>query len=296
MIRPLNPETDAEGVVEIIHETFPITTTTVESWRQQHAGMPPRAKHAGWVAIVDGAVAGRGEAVLKWFSDSGSAFAGVSVRRAFRGRRIGASIWEHVERHLDELRPTHVTTMFVETPEGVAFARARGFTEQRAEAMSCVDPATVALPTENAPFQIVPLREVTPDEVYEVDMITTQDVPMTDAVNQMPFDEWLQAIWNRPTITLDGSFAAVADGRVVGFTILAANLERSRAFTEHTGTLSTYRNRGIAERVKRASLTWAAANGIRAAWTTNDETNAAMLAVNRRLGYTPRLRHVEYQR
>ncbi|MFL6067808.1 MAG: GNAT family N-acetyltransferase, partial [Gaiellaceae bacterium] len=177
MIRPLNPETDAEGVVEIIHETFPITTTTVESWRQQHAGMPPRAKHAGWVAIVDGAVAGRGEAVLKWFSDSGSAFAGVSVRRAFRGRRIGASIWEHVERHLDELRPTHVTTMFVETPEGVAFARARGFTEQRAEAMSCVDPATVALPTENAPFQIVPLREVTPEEVYEVDMITTQDVP-----------------------------------------------------------------------------------------------------------------------
>jgi GNAT superfamily N-acetyltransferase len=296
MIRPLNPETDAEGVVEIIHETFPITTTTVESWRQQHAGMPPRARHAGWVAIVDGVVAARGEGVLKWFSDSGSAFAGVSVRRVFRGRGIGASLWEHVERHLGELRPTHVTTMFVETPEGVSFARARGFSEQRAEAMSCVDPATVAPPGGDALFRIVPLRDVAPEEVYEVDMITTQDVPLTDAVNQMPFDEWLQAIWNRPTITLDGSFAAVADGCVVGFTILAANRERGRCFTEHTGTLSTYRNRGIAERVKRASLAWAATNGIRAAWTTNDETNAAMLAVNRRLGYETRLRHVEYQR
>jgi GNAT superfamily N-acetyltransferase len=296
MIRPLDPETDAEGVVEIIHEVFPITTTTVESWRQQEAGTPPRARHAGWVAIVDGVVAGRGEGVLKWFSDSGSAFAGVSVRRGFRGRGIGASLWEHVERHLAELRPTHVTTMFVETPEGVAFARTRGFSEQRAEAMSCVDPTAVAPATAEAPFRIVPLRDVTPAEVYEVDMITTQDVPMTDAVNQMPFDEWLQAIWHRPTITLDGSFAAVAGGRVVGFTILAANLERRRAFTEHTGTLSTHRNRGIAEHVKRASLAWAAAHGVRAAWTTNDETNMAMLAVNRRLGYTPRLRHVEYQR
>ena len=296
MIRPLNPETDAEGVVELIHEVFPITTATVESWRQQHAGMPPRARHAGWVAIVDGVVAGRAEGVLKWFSDSGSAFAGVSVRRAFRGRGIGASLWERVEGHLDELGPTHVTTMFVETAEGVDFARARGFAEQRAEAMSCVDPATVVPAAEEAPFRVVPLRDVAPEEVYEVDMITTQDVPLTDAVNQMPFDEWLQAIWNRPTITLDGSFAAVADGRVVGFTILGANRDRGRCFTEHTGTLSTYRNRGIAERVKRASLTWAAANGIRAAWTTNDETNAAMLAVNRRLGYTPRLRHVEYQR
>src|SRR3954451_11014988 len=186
--------------------------------------------------------------------------------------------------------------MFVDTPEGVAFARARRFSEQRAEAMSCVGPTTLPAAADETPFQVVPLRNVDPEEVYEVDMVTTQDVPMTDAVNQMPFDEWLQAIWNRPTITLDGSFAGVADGRVVGFTILAANLERRRAFTEHTGTLSTYRNRGIAERVKRASLAWAAAHGVRAAWTTNDETNAAVLAVNRRLGYETRLRHVEDQR
>jgi GNAT superfamily N-acetyltransferase len=89
---------------------------------------------------------------------------------------------------------------------------------------------------------------------------------------------------------------AVVDDRVVGFTILAANIGRGRAFTDYTATLAEYRNRGIADRIKRASLAWAAANGIRAAWTTNDETNAAMLTVNERLGYRTRLRRVEYLR
>src|SRR5580765_807090 len=92
VIRPLNPETDAAGVVELIHEVFPAGTTTPESWLQQHASIPPRARHAAWVAIVDGTVAARAEAGLKWFSDTGSAFAGVSVHPAFRRRGIGSDL------------------------------------------------------------------------------------------------------------------------------------------------------------------------------------------------------------
>ena len=260
--------------------------------------MPARARHAGWVAIVDGVVAGRGEGVLKWFSDSGSAFAGVSVRRAFRGRGIGASLWERVERHLDELRPDACDDDVRRDAEGVdvrACARLRRATRRGDVLRRSGDRRSRSRATHR--FEVVPLRDVAPEEVYEVDMITTQDVPMTDAVNQMPYDEWLQAIWNRPTITLDGSFAAVADGRVVGFTILGGESRprtlRSRSTRERCRRIATAES---PNGVKRASLAWAAANGIRAAWTTNDETNAAMLAVNRRLGYTPRLRHVEYQR
>ena len=52
-------------------------------------------------------------------------------------------------------------------------------------------------------------------------MITTADVPMTEAVTDLPFDEWLDTIWRRPTITLDGSFAAIEDDRVVCITMLA---------------------------------------------------------------------------
>jgi GNAT superfamily N-acetyltransferase len=296
VIRPLNPETDAEGVVELIHEVFPAGTTTVDDWLHREAAVPSRAQHAAWVAIVDGAVAGRAEATLKWFADSDAAYAGVAVRRPFRSGGIGASLWERAERHLERLAARRVTAMFVESPEGVAFARARGFAEERAETLSCVDPSTVHAAPPDSAIRLVPLRDVSPEAVYEVDMITTPDVPMTDEITDMPYEEWLEMFWRRPTVTLDGSFAAIVDDAVVGFTLFAANTERGRAFTEYTATLAAYRNRGIADRVKRASLAWAAAQGIRAAWTTNDETNAAMLSVNDRLGYTSSLRRVEYLR
>jgi GNAT superfamily N-acetyltransferase len=61
-----------------------------------------------------------------------------------------------------------------------------------------------------------------------------------------------------------------------------------------TGTLPEYRGRGLALAVKLASLRWAAARGVTRVFTSNDETNAPMLAVNRRLGYRPVGRGVEY--
>jgi GNAT superfamily N-acetyltransferase len=97
-------------------------------------------------------------------------------------------------------------------------------------------------------------------------------------------------------LTLDGSFAAVEEGSVLSFTMLTADLESRRGFTDSTGTMPQARGRGLATAVKLASLRWAAANGITSVWTTNDETNAPMLAVNGRLGYRPSARRVEYAR
>jgi GNAT superfamily N-acetyltransferase len=296
MIRPLDRERDAAGVVELHHEVFPASAASVESWLQQEASIPARARRAAWVAVEDGTVVGRAEATLKWFSHSGSANAGVSVREAYRRRGIGGRLWDVVERHLAELAAPHVTSLFVESPAGVAFARARGFAEERAETLSFVDPKTIAPAAEDLSVQVVPLHAVAPEEVYEVDLVTTEDVPVTDAVDRVPYEEWLDMVWRRPNITFDGSFGALVDGRLASFTLLAASVERGRAFTEYTATRPEFRRRGLAERVKRASLRWAAANGIRAAWTTNDETNVPMLALNERLGYEVRLRRVEYLR
>jgi RimJ/RimL family protein N-acetyltransferase len=69
-----------------------------------------------------------------------------------------------------------------------------------------------------------------------------------------------------------------------------------RATNMFTGTLREFRGRGLGLAVKLASIAWATENGITSLVTTNDERNAPMLAINRRLGYVPAGRQVEYLR
>ena len=63
-----------------------------------------------------------------------------------------------------------------------------------------------------------------------------------------------------------------------------------------TGARAAYRGRGHALAAKLASIEWAASNGVTKMVTYNDATNAPMLAINRRLGYRPAGRRVEYLR
>jgi RimJ/RimL family protein N-acetyltransferase len=60
--------------------------------------------------------------------------------------------------------------------------------------------------------------------------------------------------------------------------------------------MRAHRGRGLALAVKLASIEGAARNGITQLATRNDEENEPMLAVNRRLGYRPAARRVEYAR
>jgi hypothetical protein len=56
---------------------------------------------------------------------------------------------------------------------------------------------------------------------------------------------------------------------------------------EFTGTAPAWRGGGLARLAKLAALHQAARAGIRWIGTANDQNNAPMLAVNRRLGHQP---------
>lgn len=292
IIRQLDLERDAADCTAIYQEVTPYTTAGVESWLHNQRTTPERAQHGQWVAEVNGRVVGFSFAGLKWFSTTDSAYASASVLSSHRRHGIGAALWERADDHLRALGVTRVTSMFVEEPRAVAFAHARGFAEDRAESLSAVEPTRVQPPDGD----VVPLAELDPRDVYAVDEATTPDVPMSDQVGSFPYDEWLEGIWRRPAVTHEGSFGALVDGRLAAFTLLAVNRDLRRGYTEYTATLREFRGLGLAERVKRASLSWAAANGIERVWTTNDERNAPMLRVNERLGYVMSARRVEYVR
>ena len=104
----------------------------------------------------------------------------------------------------------------------------------------------------------------------------------------MTLESWRRLYWDQPTIDRDLGVAAVADGIVVASTFLFADRDTGRAMNGGTGVIPACRGRGLGLLVKQHSLARAAAAGITLVTTQNDDTNAPMLAINRKLGYRQR--------
>jgi GNAT superfamily N-acetyltransferase len=292
-IRELDPERDARDIIQMIRETWPTAVVTERSWLHQHRSVPARAEPRWLVAQSDERVVGRADVYRNFFSkETGRAFVGLGVRIDHRRRGIGGALYEAALEHARSLEADGLLTSFFENPDGVAFAHSHGFREVRAERESILDPRSVA-ETPPAETDLRPVKKVDLRDVHRIDAESTLDVPATETIDDIPYDEWLQHVPAHPLFTDEGSFVAFVDGEPAALSIVLADLETGRAANMYTGTLRAYRGRGLARAVKLASIRWAAEHGIESMVTTNDETNAPMLAVNRRLGYRPGGRRVE---
>ncbi len=275
-------DADADGCVAVGRAAVPYTLQDVRVWRHRLAAAPAQSGLAGWVALEEGRIVGSAHAFLAWWAgrkDSGWLMLHVDPSAARRG--IGTRLAQLVEGHLQELGARDVRAHTDETH--LAFAERLGYEVASRKRISAVDPRTVrgepAVP-------VVPLADIENrlDELYRLDLETTKDMPNEGAFT-MPFEQWTKDVWEDPLLSREGSFAAVVDGRIAGATNL--RVSAARAGSGFTGVLRDFRRRGIATAVKTASLRWAAKHGVEWAHTFNDDTNAAMLRVNERLGYRP---------
>jgi GNAT superfamily N-acetyltransferase len=291
-IREIELERDAAEVVEVIRDRHPTLTMDASGWRHRFETTPARASLRALVAEEDDRVVGYVAAWLNFFAGD-AAMVNVAVHSSHTRRGTGAALYEAGIDHALSLDPGSLRTEFYENEAGTRFAISRGYRLVRAEQVAVLDPRTV---DERPPagIELVPVRALDPHEVHAVDEAATRDMPQTDRIDEIPYDEWVQHVLDHPQFTLDGSFGAVVDGNVVALSFLITDLERGQATNMFTGTLAAYRGRGLGIAVKLASTRWAAEHGITRIATSNDETNAPMLAINRRLGYMPAGRRVEY--
>lgn len=292
IVRDTVPERDAGAIVALVRESQPFAVITADAWLHRSLTVPEEAALHSWVAEENGMVIANAFAFRNFFGSETTAIVGVTVREAERRRGIGARLWERVLEHVRALGSTTIMATFDENDGGVAFAAERGFHETRAETHSVLDPATV----DDAPpadVLLVSLADADPRDAYEVDMAATRDMPMTEPMPDMTYDEWARHVIDHPLFTRDGSFVAYVEGRAAGVSLLLSDGD-GRATSMMTGTLEAYRGRGLARAVKLASIAWAREHGVHTLSTENDERNAPMLALNRRLGYVPAGRRVEY--
>jgi GNAT superfamily N-acetyltransferase len=295
-IRETEDERDVDEILELWREAIPTDVISRASWLHYGRALPPESKLGDWVAVEDGRVVGTAYAFAGLASgDASAAHCRVLVRGSHRRRGIGRLLFELVEAHAAAIGAERLLADFEENPAGVAFAEALGFRCARAEQAAVLDPRAVR-PAPPAEVDLRPLRDVDPRFAYEVDMEASLDMPSTEEFVRMEYDDWARYVLEHPLLSFDGSFLALVDGGPAAVSLLTADPDSGRASSLFTGTMRAHRGRGLGLAVKLASIDWAARNGIVQLATRNDETNAPMLAINRKLGYRPAARRVEYLR
>ena len=306
MIRPLERD-DARATATLLRSVRP---DYISATRVLHLidGTPPRARGRAWVAEVDGDIVGFGRAELEWWvgarRDVGRA--AVAVAQSHRGRGIGGRLYDVAEVHLREVGARVAAGSTGTDAYDRGFAERRGFRQTRLERYWTLDPRDVDLSpllrleeakrTEG--YRVLPLADLRDREhdLYELYMATAKDVPADDELGGLDFEEWCKDIWADPDLSFEASFVVLADERPVAATWVVVDPEGARADNDFTGTLREYRRRGLARLAKLASLRWAAENGIRTFSTSNDSTNADMLALNEHLGYRPTVERAEMRK
>jgi GNAT superfamily N-acetyltransferase len=295
MIRERRPEDDA-AIARIIREVAPGWVTSVRGVTHRRLTTPERARRRDWVAEEDGAVVAWSSGGLKTDGDRDDvAWLNVFVLPAWRGRGLGGELYAPLEAHVRELGAKRWLGDGPDEPEARRFVERHGFRHTMTTRLSSLDPHSVdgaeldalAARKEAEGFTLAPFASfaASPELLYAVDAEASLDEPADEPITDWPYDEWLASNWEQPDLTQEGSFCAVHEGRPVAIAELRLDLEGSRAANGFTGTLRDFRGRGLARLTKLASIAWLREQGVTTLVTQNDETNQAMLAVNRRLGY-----------
>lgn len=290
LIRELRRE-DAPAVAALHLAVHPDQLETPERvWYWASRGLE-REQWRQWVAEAEGEIVGSAWANFEWSVPTpGKGRFWIAVPPSLRGRGTGSALFEQVDAYLRGCGAWRMRSHVDGDPAGERFLRARGFARRDADLVSQLDLAGAELtePVVPAGFRIAPLGEVRDRVVEDLFAICAAgeiDMPGDEPETAMTIEDWKLDDFGMPDLSDEGSFVALQGERAVSLAFLAIDPRRRLAYNQMTATLPELKRRGLALAVKLAAARWAQENGFERILTENDEANAGMLAINRRLGY-----------
>ena len=269
---------DAPAVVALQRRLNPDWPVDEASLLNDFERQPPAAEWRMWVTDSGYAMARR----LWEVTPAGGAYVWAGVAPERRRRGIGSALLATALAHAAGLGVDRVQTWC--RPESAEFLERRGWVRARERVISAVGRGAVAMPAAPDGIELVPLAAVDLHDLYDLDAVAAVGEP-GEEIDFGSFDDYVSNEIRRPLLDLDGSFAALADGLPVAFSMIFR-----RGAVAHNGFTCTHpewRGRGLATLVKSATLRFAFEHGVERVTTMNDSENPAMLLVNERLGYRP---------
>lgn len=296
-VRPFTPE-DYGSLSAIMSAEQPGAPLTAAQLHKADALRAPHLKFGGVLAEMHGEAVG-----FVWhtqyadYYQPGKVVLRGAVLRSFRRCGVGSALLSALEVRLKALG---ITTMQVEVSENdgetLLFLTRRAFGETWRRVAYCLDaerasvdelkPLARKLEEQGITVLTYPQLAADPNRDEKLSALSwrlEQDVPYGEAAVELTPEAFVRERLAPEAVLKDAFFVASRDGVYVGMSSLWRVNERLD--TEFTGVLPEHRGQAVARLMKLLGIDYARRHGYREIHTTNDERNAAMRAVNERLGF-----------
>jgi mycothiol synthase len=298
-------EADYPALAALQQRVFPEALATEVALRYEDARLQEPYRRGRWVLEQGGELVGWGGFYQhpSWYHPDRYALElGVAPEAQRRG--VGGALYRTLVEALQahgtrsgeafELR----TTVRGRYPHQFAFFTRRGFVERQRSWLLRLEVARLTL----APWEplLAELRaqgytfasvgELERDEgqlyaLYTFYQELVADVPRTQAFTPWSFEQFVAHRRTAPNLLPAGSFVALHQGTFAGVSELKRGATPEQLQTGLTAVRRAYRGRKLALACKVMALRYAQAHGATTVTTRNAASNAAMLKINRALGF-----------
>jgi GNAT superfamily N-acetyltransferase len=249
-------------------------------------------------------------------SPDGSWRVGLRVAPEWRRHGIGRSLLERLDEHARSNKSSRlVAAVRGDEPEGARFAEAMGFRafHERIDAyidVPAFDASVFEDPDEiarRAGLRLATYAELLQERAADIEAFQREllpviwaiarDVPSPTPIPEQPppFEQARRMFFEGPGQDPPSTIYALRDGHPVAMTATMVK-ENGTAYTNFTGVARAERGKGIALALKLRALRALRERGVKLFGTTNDQQNAAMRGINRKLGYKPEPPTTMYER
>jgi GNAT superfamily N-acetyltransferase len=292
-MRQIDPtdDNDLAALAELMSESRPepVTVAEVRSWM---AGENPETVFCGVFHPDSRAYA---DVYRQPWHPAGEFTSRVMVTNAERRRGLGTELLRHITAFAADHGATLISGRVREDDEaGVAFAERHGYTARRRIFQSTLDPWTVPpqlLAEPDPPGTMIATFTDTPEHrrsLWQLFEETFLDEPGHATSQARDFEAFSAQVFDVNGFDPHAVFVARSGDLWTGIAMLRYHPTTNSLNNVYTGVDSGHRGRGIARALKRATIRFARDRGAAYLWTSNDSTNAPMLAVNRHFGYRSR--------
>lgn len=292
---------DYESIVAIALSIQPddyVSVTDMRDWDDNQR----RASRlcARWLAYVDDEMVGFSYVGQSPELEPTMAIVRLMVHPAHQQRGYGRTLLDHAETTASEHGVDRLLGSTLETrPRDMRFMEQAGFREIDREWRSTLNLEHFDASTwqgaldqvTSSGIRIVPVAAIGEElsdwkrDLHRLYVQVEADVPANFPILAVSFEDF-EALVLGHRLLADGFLVAMDGDQMVGLTEpLLVDDEPTAIDQSMTGVRSDYRGRGIATALKAASAVWAVSRGYTTIRTNNDQSNAAMLAVNDRLGF-----------